>query len=225
MGGQACILYGAAEFSRDADFAVLSSADNLERLRAALDDLNGEVIAVPPFEQTYLERGHAVHFRAHHPEAKGFRIDVMSKLRGMEPFPRLWERRTEFDLGGVGRVDALSLRDLVASKRTQRDKDWLMIRKLLEASYAQASHETSTEQIEFWLGELRTPELLVACAETFSEQASRVAERREATAAALRRDLVSVRAALASEESHEREFDRAYWAPLRAELEKLRRTK
>ena len=47
MGGQACILYGAAEFSRDADFAVLSSADNLARLRAALDDLNGEVIAVP----------------------------------------------------------------------------------------------------------------------------------------------------------------------------------
>jgi hypothetical protein len=24
MGGQACVLYGAAEFSRDADFALLS---------------------------------------------------------------------------------------------------------------------------------------------------------------------------------------------------------
>jgi len=117
------------------------------------------------------------------------------------------------------------LRDLVASKKTQRDKDWLMIRKLLEASYARVSQATSTEQVELWLGELRTPELLVACAETFSEQAGRVAERREATAAALRRDLVSVRAALASEESRERELDRVYWAPLRAELETLRRTK
>jgi hypothetical protein len=36
MGGQACILYGAAEFSRDTDFAVLSSAQNLDRLREAL---------------------------------------------------------------------------------------------------------------------------------------------------------------------------------------------
>jgi hypothetical protein len=57
MGGQACILYGGAEFSRDADFAVLPSPDNLERLRRALDELRAEVIAVPPFERRYLERG------------------------------------------------------------------------------------------------------------------------------------------------------------------------
>jgi len=31
MGGQACILYGAAEFSRDVDIAVLASPENLER--------------------------------------------------------------------------------------------------------------------------------------------------------------------------------------------------
>jgi hypothetical protein len=67
MGGQACILYGAAEFSRDADFAVLSSADNLSRLRSALDELRAEVIVVPPFERKYLDGGHAIHFRAHHP--------------------------------------------------------------------------------------------------------------------------------------------------------------
>jgi hypothetical protein len=64
MGGQACILYGAAEFSRDADFAILSSAENIERLRAALAALDASVIAVPPFEQRHLERGHAIHFRA-----------------------------------------------------------------------------------------------------------------------------------------------------------------
>jgi hypothetical protein len=32
MGGQACILYGAAEFSRDVDVAVLASEGNLDRL-------------------------------------------------------------------------------------------------------------------------------------------------------------------------------------------------
>jgi hypothetical protein len=95
------------------------------------------VVAVPPFEPRFLDRGHAVRFRAHHPDADGFRIDVMAKLRGVEPFPHLWERRTTFELGDVGAVDALALPDLAASKKTQRDKDWVMIRRLLEASYAQ----------------------------------------------------------------------------------------
>ena len=35
MGGQACILYGAAEFSRDIDLAVLADEKNLSRLQAA----------------------------------------------------------------------------------------------------------------------------------------------------------------------------------------------
>ena len=39
MGGQACVLYGAAEFSRDTDICVLADAQNLDRRRAALADL------------------------------------------------------------------------------------------------------------------------------------------------------------------------------------------
>ena len=49
MGGQACVFYGAAEFSRDADFALLSEPDNLARLRGALEELQADTIAVPPF--------------------------------------------------------------------------------------------------------------------------------------------------------------------------------
>jgi hypothetical protein len=62
MGGQACVFYGAAEFSRDTDFAILANPENLARLRSALDELQAEVIAVPPFEAKYLRKGHAVHF-------------------------------------------------------------------------------------------------------------------------------------------------------------------
>jgi len=36
MGGQACVFYGAAEFSRDTDLALLASSANLDRFRAAL---------------------------------------------------------------------------------------------------------------------------------------------------------------------------------------------
>ena len=81
MGGQACVFYGAAEFSRDTDLAVLASSENLTRLKKALDDLQAEVIAVPPFAATYLRRGHAVHFRCHHGDAAGMRVDVMTKMR------------------------------------------------------------------------------------------------------------------------------------------------
>jgi hypothetical protein len=48
MGGQACVFYGAAEFSRDTDFAILADVANLERLRRALDELQADVVAVPP---------------------------------------------------------------------------------------------------------------------------------------------------------------------------------
>ena len=80
MGGQACVLYGGAEFSRDTDIVVVASADNLRRLQAAVNDLQAESIAVPPFEQRFLEAGHAVHFRCRVPEADGIRLDVMSEI-------------------------------------------------------------------------------------------------------------------------------------------------
>ena len=47
MGGQACVFYGAAEFSRDLDIAVLWEAENLERMRSALRSLEAEPVAVP----------------------------------------------------------------------------------------------------------------------------------------------------------------------------------
>ena len=84
MGGQACVLYGAAEFSRDTDFAILASQANLSRLRAAMAELQAEVIAVPPFHLKYLKKGHAIHFRCHAPEADGMRVDIMTKMRGVD---------------------------------------------------------------------------------------------------------------------------------------------
>lgn len=67
MGGQACVLFGGAEFSRDTDILVLADDDNLDRLSAAVADLEAAVIAVPSFEADFLARGHAVHFRCRRP--------------------------------------------------------------------------------------------------------------------------------------------------------------
>ena len=212
MGGQAYILYGAAEFSRDADFAVLASRENFDRLRRTLDELQADVIAVPPFDPDYLERGHAVHFRCAHPEARGFRIDVMTRIRGVNPFPALWSRRTSWDLPGGIQFNGLSLPDLVASKKTQRDKDWPMIRRLVEVNYDEGFASPVPEQVDFWLNELRTPDLLLECVRRFPEEADRVAQTRPAIHSALANDMAGIDESLAAEQMRERELDRTYWA-------------
>lgn len=100
MGGQACVFYGAAEFSRDVDLAILASDANLGRLRTALTELRAEVIAVPPFEARYLRRGHAVHFRCREGETAGLRIDVMTRMRGVDAFPG--SRQAPLKTAGAG---------------------------------------------------------------------------------------------------------------------------
>jgi len=44
IGEQACLLYGAAEFSRDIDLSPLITAENLEDLREVLKELEAEPV-------------------------------------------------------------------------------------------------------------------------------------------------------------------------------------
>ena len=222
MGGQACVFYGAAEFSRDTDLLLLADAANLARLEAALRDLHAECIAVPPLALDYLQRGHAVHFRCHHPEAADIRVDVMSRLRGVEEFESLWTRRTTLtDTDGIV-YELLGLPDLVRAKKTQRSKDWPMLQRLVEAHYLQHRVAGTPEQQCFWLHELRTPELLVEAAHRWPQPTEQVARQRPLLLLAKSEQLDPLREALAAEEQAERKDDRAYWQPLKAELERLR---
>ncbi len=63
MGGQACVFYGAAEFSRDCDIVIVADQANLNRLTSALEELQGACIADPPADWRHLDRGHAIHLR------------------------------------------------------------------------------------------------------------------------------------------------------------------
>lgn len=226
MDGQACIVYGAAEFSRDVDLAILADPDNLARLRAALDELHAEVIAVPPFDPALLARGHAVHFRCR--AADNMRLDVMAVMRGVPDFETCWTRRTVFHLEGVGDVDVLGLEDLVAAKKTRRDKDWPMLRRLVDVHYSEFADEPTSARITFWLRELRTPEALVDCVRRAPEAAAVAAATREATALALRvvagaTPVAAIQAALDAEADQERAADEVYWRPLQQEQEAMRR--
>jgi len=222
MGGQACVLYGAAEFSRDTDLVILADAANLARLRKALAALQATPIAVPPFETKYFRKGHAIHFRCQHPEVLRMRVDVMSKLRGVGSFAGLWKRRTTIQVAQGEKYDLLSLPDLVQAKKTQRDKDWPMIRRLLEANYFQNQDRPTVAQIRFWLNELRTPQLLIEVAVKNSATAVKLSKQRPLLNFALAGEIEKLAVALAEEEAAEREKDRRYWLPLLKELEKLR---
>ncbi len=222
MGGQACVFYGAAEFSRDTDLLILASTENLQRLDAALRELQARCIAVPPFAAEFLDRGHAVHFRCQHPEAADMRVDVMSKLRGVEPFPVLWERRTSLTDADGTNYELLALPDLVQAKKTQRSKDWPMLQRLLEAHYLQHRQSPTDEQVQFWLRELRTPEFLMEVAGNRRRQADNLISIRPLLRLAQADRRLELESALAVEEKAEREADRQHWQPLKAELERLR---
>ena len=225
MGGQACVLYGAAEFSRDVDLVLLAHLGNLARLRQAMSDLRAQVIELPPLDPLFLRRGHAVHFRCLHPEASRIRIDVMSRMRGVDAFPKLWARRTTLILPQGLSCDLLSLPDLVKAKKTQRDKDWPMLRRLLEAHYFEHRARPDEARVAFWLNELRTPELLAEVARRYPHQCRRMAAIRPLLAHALAGDLTEIARALHQEEMAERDKDRQYWSSLRQELELLRHSR
>ena len=222
MGGQACVFYGAAEFSRDTDFAFLAVPANMARLREALRDLQAENIAVPPFEIDHLQAGHAVHFRCQAPGAEGLRIDIMARMRGVGPFSKLWARRSSIELPDGTICNLLSLPDLVRAKKTQRDKDWPMLRRLVEVNFFENQEKPGKAQIAFWLRELRTPELLINLARRFPSAAKRASKERALLEHALAARLGTLESALRAEEECERAADRAYWQPLRKELEILR---
>lgn len=225
IGGQACILYGAAEFSRDIDLAIMVSSDNLENLKSALKELEAERIFYPDLSKDVLLKGHACHFRCQREDVKGLRVDIIGVMRGVDSFAVLWERREEINLSEVGKIAVMGLSDLVKSKKTQRDKDWPMIRRLIESDIYNEPENPLDDKIRFWLTECRTPELLVSLTAKYPEIASSMAVIRPLLKSAIEDNHEEINKLLRAEEDKEREIDQRYWKPLRAELESWRREK
>jgi hypothetical protein len=223
MGGQACVFYGAAQFSKDVDLALFASDENFSRLRAALNDLNAKRIAVPRFDPGLLARGHAVHFRCQGGEADGLRVDVMTRLRDLPEFAVLWARRTTIRDENGDIFELFSVEDLVQAKKTQREKDWPMIAALIEGHYRALGGEPTPERVAFWLAESRTPERLISLARRFPDEARAQSNRRPLLRLAVCAESEALREALDAEARAEQVKDRAYWAPLKAELEDFRR--
>lgn len=133
MGGQACVFYGAAEFSRDVDLVILAEPENLRRLQTALYELKAAVIAIPAFEESYLHRGLEIHFRCQALGVEGLRIDVMTVMRGVDPFPELWERRTTITIKAASRPRSLSDSSVLPTDLMRPPLDILRLNEFMAA--------------------------------------------------------------------------------------------
>jgi hypothetical protein len=134
MGGQACVFYRAAEFSRGLHLLVLADAENLASLQAAVGSLNAELIGAPPLnraiccESTQCISGAAAPASPDCGSISWPRYEVC--LVSLKP----WERRTTIEIDAEP-IDLLSIQDLVCAKKTPADKGWPMIRRLVEQRY------------------------------------------------------------------------------------------
>ncbi|NJK91854.1 MAG: hypothetical protein HC904_08535 [Blastochloris sp.] len=178
---------------------LLADDANFRALHSALQELQARRIAVPRFDPTLLNRGHSVHFRCQCPEAQGLRVDVMTKLRELPGFPKLWAERTTLHDPMLGEVHLLSVPHLVDAKKTQRFKDWPMISALVDNHYQALQHDVTPERIEFWLLETRSAEQLQDLTQRFPTQAQTLLTRRPLLRHALDADEPVLREALDAE--------------------------
>ena len=122
-------------------------------------------------------------------------------------------------------IDVIGLQDLVQSKKTQRDKDWLMLKRLVENDIILSKNKQPTIRVKWWLEECRDAGLLIALAKKYHKVAKERVRNRRLLSLALAQDTEGLKVQLADEENIERQKDIEYWAPLRKELETLRHSK
>jgi protein-disulfide isomerase-like protein with CxxC motif len=87
-------------------------------------------------------------------------------------------RTTIQDMDATAVYEVLAIEDLVRAKKTQRDKDWPMIRRLVEAHYDENQDDHNGDVIQFWLRESRTPAMLSELVKRFPETVATVAASR-----------------------------------------------
>ena len=87
-------------------------------------------------------------------------VDEANRRALQAAFSHLQAQQVFVPVPGVGALGVLSLPDLVRAKKTQRDNDWPMIRRMIEADVLRAAAAPTAEQVLFWLREARTPEIL-----------------------------------------------------------------
>jgi hypothetical protein len=147
----------------------------------------------------------------------------MTKMRGCGDFESLWEQRTTIQDADGFVYELLGIEDLVMAKKTQRDKDWPMIRRLVDSHYDQNQHDPTEDRVRFWLRESRTPEVLIRVAAEHPKLLREMTKTRPLLAETLGASRSALQQELDKEQAAEKGADQKYWRPLMKELEAMRR--
>ena len=111
---------------------------------------------------------------------------------------------------------------MVQSKKTQRDKDWLMLKRLVEGDIILNKNNPQDKRVRWWFFESRNPDTLVRLAKEYPEIIKECIARRPLLSSAVNVDMQKLDLQLHEEELMERQKDIEYWVPLKKELETLR---
>lgn len=130
VGGFAAVTHGSSYVTRDVDICAVLTPENVDRLRAALADLDPRHRLTPqrlsflshpagntPISNLYLETRYGV-------------VDVLTSVLGVGDFERLKRQAEELEVDGI-RLRVMSLADLIAAKEALgREKDLLTAKEL-----------------------------------------------------------------------------------------------
>ncbi|NUN47423.1 MAG: hypothetical protein HUU15_01170 [Candidatus Brocadiae bacterium] len=227
IGGQATVVYGAAQFTQDFDLWVEPSPANRDALIRALARSVARVHKLtPPLTVQNLRRGHGFHFLIPD-QGIVVPLDVMGRPPRVGAWPAA-ARRARVTNTPWGRIPVVSPVDLVNLKRTNRPGDYAVAARLARLVVRETPRPS--------------PALLVWAAENtldVEELASLIQQHRAAFEAAAKKLPPAARLLLRARSSTDRSYLRAeaeihrslaralrtgreYWTPILAELRALR---
>ncbi len=228
ISGQACILYGASQFTEDVDLWIQPASSNLLSFLRAMARVKARVYKLtPPIRMNYVRKGHGFHFRI----GRDLFLDVMGRPPRVGEFLDAFSRAREFKTDwGTLRVSAPE--DLVLLKRTNRPGDYEAISNLVRLRALEDKEDAAVLRWAllntFDIADL--VEFALRAADKLSRWPSRPALRAllpVTAASGLLPDRRIRRAAqlLAVEMGEAQERGRRYWGPIVSELKKLQRSR
>ena len=129
IGGQATVIYGAADFTQDVDIWIRADAANFARLLRSLASCRAQVHKLtPPLTLYWARRGHGFHFMV---PARPSRVplDVLARPPRVHGFAAA-RKRARIEDTDWGRLPVVAEEDLVLLKRTNRPQDYAVISRL-----------------------------------------------------------------------------------------------
>lgn len=225
IGGQAALVYGASQFTRDADFWVEPTRGNLAALKKALHGLGARQRFLPALTLSYLRKGHGVHFVIPVRDAD-FYVDILGKPPRVSNFRDAYKAALTISWRGLV-LRVLDIPRLVETKKTNRDSDYLSIRLLAEMVFegARTNPRHRGRNMEWLLRESRTPEHLLAIVRAWKggRTMALASGRTPAVLAAKGATKSAIKTALFDEMTAYQKANIDYWKPFIRELKSLRK--